>query len=169
MKGEFFMKCNKCGNNNATFHYKANINGQTTETHLCAECAQKAGFTEESLFGSSIFGSNIFGNSMFGGSMIDFMFSDAYRSFFAPAGRGFFSDFDRFMMPVIAVPRLEMVVRSDEENQKEKVSGVPDADLSRRRELNALREQLSCAVKAEEFEKAAELRDKLRELEKKED
>jgi protein arginine kinase activator len=62
-----------------------------------------------------------------------------------------------------------MVVRSDEEAQKEKVTVTPDAELSRRRELNALREQLKIAVEAEEFEKAAELRDKIREFEKKED
>lgn len=158
------MKCNKCGNNNATFHYRANINGQTSETHLCAECAQQAGFNEERLFGGGMFG-----NSMFGGGMFDSMFSDAYRSFLAPAGRGFFSDFDRFMMPVVAIPRLEMIVRSDEEAQKEKVTATPDAELSKRRELNALREQLKSAVEAEEFEKAAELRDKIREFEKKED
>lgn len=163
------MKCNKCGNNNATFHYRVNINGQISETHLCAECAKQAGFNEESFFGSGMFGNSFFGNNMFGGGMFDSMFSDAYRSFFAPAGRGFFSDFDRFMMPVFAIPRLEMVVRSDEEAQKEKVTVTPDAELSRRRELNALREQLKIAVEAEEFEKAAELRDKIREFEKKED
>lgn len=153
------MKCNKCGNNNATFHYKANINGQATETHLCAECAQTAGFTEDRLFGGG----------MFGGGMLDSMFSDFYRGFFAPAGRGFFSDFDRFMVPVVAIPRLEMVVRNDEEAQREKVAVTPDAEMSRRRELNALREQLSCAVNAEEFEKAAELRDRIREFDKRED
>lgn len=158
------MKCNKCGNNNATFHYRANINGQTSETHLCAECAQQTGFNEEMLFGSGMFG-----NNMFGGGMFDSMFSDAYRSFLAPAGRGFFSDFDRFMMPVAAIPRMEMVVRSDEEAQKEKVAVTPDPELSKRRELNALREQLKSAVEAEEFEKAAELRDTIREFEKKED
>jgi len=150
------MKCNKCGNNNATFHYKANINGQTTEVHLCPECAEMAGFTADKLFGAGMFGSGMF----------DSMFSDFNRAFFAPVSRGFFTDFDRFMIPVMTLPRLEMVVQNDDKIEKEKVPAAPDAEMSRRRELNALREQLSCAVKAEEFEKAAELRDKIREFEK---
>jgi len=173
------MKCSKCGNNNTTFHYKANINGRITEIHLCADCARKAGITAEKVFGNSIFGNDIFGsgmfrNSLFGdslfgnsfGSMFDSMFSSFYRDFFTPSIRGFFSDLNGFMMPVVAPPMMEMFVRSEEDGEKEKVKAAPDAELSRRRELNALREQLNNAIKAEEYEKAAELRDKIRELEK---
>jgi protein-arginine kinase activator protein McsA len=72
-------------------------------------------------------------------------------------------------MPAIGPSMVEMFVRSDEEAGKEKVTATPDAELSRRRELNALREQLNNAVKAEEYERAAELRDQIRELEKKKD
>jgi protein arginine kinase activator len=40
-----------------------------------------------------------------------------------------------------------------------------DEEMKKRREINVLREQLKQAVKSEEFEKAAILRDKIRELE----
>lgn len=166
------MKCSKCGNNNTTFHYKANINGQITEMHLCPECAEKAGYTPEKLFGDSMFGNRMFGKDMFVngfGSMFDSMFGNFYRDFFAPVSRGFFSDLNSYMMPMMAPPMMEMFVHSDEEERKEKVSTAPDAEMSRRREINALREQLNNAIKAEEYEKAAELRDKIRGLEKKED
>ena len=33
------MKCDRCGKNEATFHYKTNINGRVTEAHLCPDCA----------------------------------------------------------------------------------------------------------------------------------
>jgi len=181
-----FMKCSRCGNNNTTFHYRSNINGQITEMHLCAECAQKAGITPEKIFGNSVFGNEFFGNGMFGnslfggslfgnsvfgngfGSMFDTMFSNLYRDFFAPMTRGFFSDFGGFM-PAIGPSMFEMFVGNGEEAEKQKVAAAPDAELNRRRELNALREQLNNAIKAEEYEKAAELRDKIRELENKKD
>jgi Uncharacterized protein with conserved CXXC pairs len=146
------MKCQNCGNNNAVFHYKVNINGQKSEQHLCAECAEKAGLTEENLFG---------------GNMFDSMFAD----FFTPARSAFFPEFSRFMMPVMTLPRIEFMVRNDEaEREKipaEKAPAEKDEGLSLRRELNVLREQMKSAVSAEDFEKAAELRDKIRELEKK--
>ena len=36
------MKCTNCGKNNASYHYRYNINGTVTEAHLCPECAAKA-------------------------------------------------------------------------------------------------------------------------------
>lgn len=37
------MLCEACKKNEAVFHYKANHNGEVTEKHLCAECADKSG------------------------------------------------------------------------------------------------------------------------------
>ena len=37
------MKCDRCGKNEATFHYKTNINGRVTEAHLCPDCARAMG------------------------------------------------------------------------------------------------------------------------------
>jgi len=149
------MKCQNCGNNNAVFHYKANINGQTIEQHLCGECAEKAGLTEENFFG---------------GDMFQSMFSDLFREFFAPSKNSYFPEVGRLIMPVMAVPRIEFVVKKDEvdtSSATENPVTQKDEGMSRRREANILRTQLGSAIEAEEFEKAAELRDKIRELEKK--
>lgn len=35
------MICDKCKQNNATFHSSVNINGKVTETHLCNDCANE--------------------------------------------------------------------------------------------------------------------------------
>ena len=40
------MKCEKCGNNEATFHYQSIINGEREEYHLCENCAKEEGFTD---------------------------------------------------------------------------------------------------------------------------
>ena len=59
------MKCEKC-DKNATVFYKETVNGKTTSTALCAECAAKAqseaGFSAHFPFGTDLFG-NLFGIS----------------------------------------------------------------------------------------------------------
>lgn len=146
------MKCTNCGNNNVTFHYKAVVNGSKKELHLCPECAEKLGYTNDSFFG---------------GDPFEDMFSDFFSGFFG--GRNRFPMFGGMLMPVLAMPRMELEVRRDGAAETAEPAEKPaeaDSKLSRRREMNALREQMKAAVKAEEFEKAAELRDKLREMEK---
>ena len=66
-KGDCFMKCQKCGVNEATTHIKTMINGQYTEYYLCPDCAEKMGYTN--MFGdfSSEF-SNLLG-SFFGNAL----------------------------------------------------------------------------------------------------
>jgi len=147
------MKCQNCGNNNAMFHYQAIINGQKTEQHLCAECAEKAGINGENFFGGDIFGS---------------MFNDFFQDFGKSARFGYFPDFGRMMIPVMTFPRIELAVKKDEAQDEKAVAGNAPAEkdeaMSRKREANLLREQLKAAVEAEEFEKAAQLRDKIREI-----
>ena len=38
------MLCQSCGQRAATTHIKSMVNGQLTETHLCAQCAKKQGY-----------------------------------------------------------------------------------------------------------------------------
>ena len=37
------MLCKSCNKNQATIHYKSNINGKVVEKYLCSECAEKEG------------------------------------------------------------------------------------------------------------------------------
>lgn len=48
------MLCDKCKKNSATYFSTVNINGNVTETHLCAECASEVNtFNFNSFFGNS--------------------------------------------------------------------------------------------------------------------
>lgn len=50
------MLCEKCGKNEATFYYRENVNGNVKKMHLCAECAEKADAEGEfKSFGSGMF------------------------------------------------------------------------------------------------------------------
>ena len=39
------MKCERCGQREATFYYQSNINGKVTQVHLCPDCAAELGYT----------------------------------------------------------------------------------------------------------------------------
>ncbi len=158
------MKCDKCGKN-ASFYFSSNVNGQRTERHLCADCARAEGF------------GNALDYDPMGGmrNMFDSFFED-FGGFFG-GGRSLMPSFDLFGSPMRSMmtrslPRVNIVVGSPEQaaDTAQSAGGViPDADAAEiraRREKAALRHQLDEAVKAEDFERAASLRDQLRALEK---
>ena len=153
------MKCEKCNKNEANFHYSCNVNGESNEVHLCSECARASGFGELMNYRT---------NDMFSGFINDF-FHPAYT--FLP-GFGMFGDLRRSIMaPMLALPQTHIRVGDDEMDgeKAEAANQLPDkADeaLNARRELTALKNQLEEAVKAEDFEKAIELRDKIKQLQK---
>ncbi len=156
------MKCEKCNEREATFFYSSNYNGKKSERHLCADCAREEGFGE-----------------MLGGRVFDSAFESMFSDFFAPM-RSFLSApaFDLFggglrgiMTP--SLPRLRFVIDEGERTQahpmeaaEEKIPAEMDESVKLEREKAALKAQLENAVKAEDYEQAIVLRDKLRELEK---
>lgn len=151
------MKCEKCNKNEATFHYSENINGRRSERHLCADCAREEGFGGELEYGPG---------DLFGG-----MLSEMFSEFFAPA-RSLMSAFGSFGAPEGAImgPQTEESGYGEAEPEIRETSerSIPiDAgeDVKARREIEALRAQLDEAVQAEDFEKAIELRDRIRGLE----
>lgn len=163
------MKCEKCNQNEAILHYTTNINGEVSERHLCADCAQAEGFGDmlhSNLFnfGNSFFNQS-FGRELMGGSLFDNFF-----------GGSMFPSFGRSLMaPSIAFPRIQVTL--DDRRQRaaapgratvssdEKIPQDAGDDIRRKRELNALKHQLDQAIRAEEFEKCIELRQKIQELE----
>ena len=156
------MKCTKCGNNEATFHYVENINGKKTEAHLCADCAKEEGY--ESRF-------NDFG--LHAGSM----FGDMFDDMLIPAG--FFSNpfedgFSRMLSPMRSFrrafspfPEIQISIGDGmgREQQSEGESQPASDEMKTKREINALKHSLKEAVKAEDYEKCIELRDKIKKLE----
>lgn len=163
------MKCDKC-ENEAMLHYTSEVNGEKSEYHLCADCAKAEGF----------------------GEMLNFRPRPMFESFFArPAGMmdGFFANpfsmlsdgffGGRLLTPALIMPRVMIKVGEEgapegakdnaTQTAPEKTDNIPEdagEEIRAKRELIKLRGELKSAVEAEEFEKAAELRDKIKELEK---
>jgi protein arginine kinase activator len=155
------MKCSKCGKE-ANVYYRSNVNGKVTTMNLCDECAKKLNDETGFMNMDHMFDQfdNMFG-SMFGGmsNLLSPMFANPWANF-------------GFNMPSL-MPKYRIMLEPVTENEQrptEKAETVQetahevDPEMRKRRELNALREQMNEAVKNEEFEKAAELRDKIRGL-----
>ena len=156
------MKCENCGKNEVTFVYQSNINGKVTEKHLCSECAEKLGYTQKIAAHSQRMMQNFFGNSMFGGGFFD--------DFFSPMpslmGRMLEDPFDDFFADMPALSAAP--VQQEQANQKQQDDLVGKEDQSRfayLRQMNALRMEMKKAVHQENFERAAELRDQIHQLE----
>ena len=159
------MKCENCGKNEVTFFYQSNINGQVTEKHLCSECAEKLGYTQKVASHSQRMMQNFFGNSFFGDSFFDDFFSPM-PSLFGRMNRLLENPFDDFFD---AMPALSPAVSNQETAQEEKKDDLVGKEEQGRfaymRQMNALKLEMKKAVHQEDFEKAAELRDKIRALE----
>ena len=172
------MKCEKC-ENEAVFHYQRAINGEKTEMHLCADCAKAAGFGEMLSFHprtmlepfGSLMGSFFrepFGSLTDGflrdpfGSLTDGFFRDPFGSFFGK----------QLEAPKESAPDVSVKIGEAEKSTESPEAGrhnIPEdagEEFRKKRELFALRHQMHTAVRAEDFEMAAELRDKIRALEK---
>lgn len=154
------MKCENCGKNEVTFVYQSNINGNVTEKHLCSECAEKLGYTRKIAAHSQRMMQNFFGNSFF-----DDFFS-SMPSLISRMNRMLEDPFDDFFtdMPALGAAPAQQ----QEQPQQKQDSLVGKEEQSRfayMRQLNALRIEMKKAVHQENFERAAELRDQIKDLE----
>lgn len=154
------MKCEHCGKNEVTFVYHSNYNGRVTEQHLCGECAEKLGLSQrlaaqsqrmmQSFFSDDLFGGFFSAPSLLG-RMDRLLSEDPLDDFFAE-------------MPALqAAPAKRQEEQSS--RQEDLVDGESRSRFSALRQRNALKMELRQAVRQENFERAAELRDQLRALE----
>lgn len=151
------MKCENCGKNEVAFMYHSNINGQITERRLCAECAEKLGYSQRLAAQS---------RQMFQG------FSGLFGDFFTPypalLGRMNSLLEDPFDDLFAGMPALGAPAEAAQEAPKTQDTLLEKGEqdqISRARHINALRLEMEKAVAGENFERAAELRDQIRSLE----
>lgn len=159
------MKCQKCGKYEANFHYTTSINGRVTEYHLCAECAAKSGFDvkQEFDFNSildgvfpSLGGLGGFGDTggLNGLAIMGFPMSGVYQA-----------------LPYAVAPQPATAPNSSgcscgSESCMPDIPGAKvDDEMKKRREINMLREQMRIAAAKDDYEKAIELREKIKEME----
>lgn len=152
------MKCQNCGKNEVNFIYKSNVNGHVEEAHLCSECAEKLGYTQAVAAQSRRMMQGFFG----GGLLDDFFSPQPYL-----LGSPFFGEnpFDDFFQQM---PALGAGTAAPQETQeKPLVEEKERSRFAKMRQLNALRLEQKAAVLREDFEKAAQIRDQIRQLEQK--
>ncbi len=157
------MKCENCGKEQVNYHFTSNINGNITEKHLCSECAAQLGYPTKSVADSE--------------SSFEEIFTDLFGM--TPPRRmmnGYGIVFPTYVIPTVAfvappdsTPADTAPAPSAEQETdatiKQDENAVVDEQMKQRRELNILREQLRQAVESEAYEKAAELRDQIKQLE----
>ncbi len=166
------MKCQKCGSNNANTHIKTVINGEFIEYDLCSECAKKMGYTN--IFGnmedefSSLLGS-YFGNAIpartqaarceFCGST----YSDITKSGHVGCAKCY-EVFGDLLMP--SIRRIHgNTTHCGKNSGLYKDNSKKSSELTKEEKIKQLKAELDKAVAEQNFEHAAELRDKIRETE----
>ena len=159
------MKCENCGKNEVTFIYQSNINGKVTEKHLCSECAEKLGYTQKIAAHNRSMMQNFFGGSLLGNGFFDDFFSPM-PSLMGRSGWLLEDPFDDFFAEMPALSAAP--VQQQEEQQKQQNDLVGKEEQSRfayMRQVNALKLEMKKAVHQENFERAAQLRDQIHQLE----
>ena len=159
------MKCENCGKNEVTFIYQSNINGKVTEKHLCSECAEKLGYTQKIAARNRSMMQSFFGGSLLGNGFFDDFFSPM-PSLMGRSGWLLEDPFDDFFADMPALSAAP--VQQEQANQKQADDLVGKEEQNRfayLRQMNALKMEMKKAVHQENFERAAELRDQIHQLE----
>lgn len=167
------MMCDECKKNMATVHVTQVVNGQKTEMHLCSECAAKKGVMMFNLDMSNFSLPKLFGSFFQGFSapaLGEIMSVDPvcpncgmHLSRLSQLGRlGCSECYNTF------AEQLEPALRRIHGHTRH-VGRVParqGGTIKLQREIESLKAQLKKAVQDEQYEKAAELRDRIKKLEK---
>lgn len=160
------MICESCGKNSATTHVKTIINGELTEYSLCAECSQKLGY------GNLLTGLGRNFSSLLGGFFSD-VDPDAKDTVRCKCCGSSFDDIARTGKVGCAecyhtfYNRLIPLIQRIHGNTKHR-GKVPGGSLPQPKpqsELSLMRIELREAIDSENFEHAAALRDRIREME----
>lgn len=155
------MLCDKCGKFEATTHIKTIVNGVVSEQNLCSECAQKEGYGKMGTIGLSDMLSTMFGENLHtkesnmrcegcGSS-----FEDIARTGKAGCAKCYETFYDRL------APHLKRMHGSIKHTGR----GIDTDGKNLKDEIGELKAQLAKLIKEENFEEAAIVRDKIREIE----
>lgn len=160
------MLCQSCEKRQATTHIKTIVNGELKEYNLCPECATKMGYG--SFFGNFGFDlDKLFGSFMesvgTGRSTKRCQCCGSSFEDIAKSGKvGCANCYDVFYEELL--PSIQRI--HGRTSHTGKLARSAGTKVRIKNELTQCRYELEQAIKAQEFEKAAELRDRIRELEK---
>ncbi len=160
------MVCQHCQERQATTHIKRTINGKTTEMYVCSECAAKQGV---GMFaGNGLDVSNLFGGLFAAPSLRESdtqeccpscakSFRDIVKSGIVGCPDCYIRFYDRLQ------PSIQRIHGKTSHVGKIAVTGSQESRL--KRETARLKEELNRALAAQEYERCAQLRDQIKELE----
>ena len=166
------MKCQRCQKREANSHITEIINGKKQELYLCAECAAQAPEVQAMKAGMD-FGIGDFLGGIFGGGKLKSLGAEtAARTMVCPVCGMPFEEF--LQKGRLGCGECYSTFRGRLERPLKQIHGtcehvgkVPSrmgGSLKRDRQIAHLESELNAAVLKQEFEKAVELRDKIREL-----
>ena len=161
------MKCDHCGKNEVSFVYRSNINGVTEERRLCGECAEKLGYTQRLAASHQRMMESFFDDSFFGGLLTPMpsLLGRMDRLLGTGMMENPFDDFFADMPALTASPAQEKQAAEAAPQKTDLVEPEEQGRFAHMRQMNALRMEMKKAVRQENFERAAELRDQIRDLE----
>ena len=156
------MICQFCKKNVATVHLTEFTNGEKQEVHLCEECARKKGLSVKTNFSLQDLLSSLMAQKKenFPEEVLKLACPSCGLTFaqFRDSGRfGCPQDYQVFMKGLI--PLLERIHGSSKHFGK--VPEKIDSDTAKERALLDLRNQLEDSIQHEEYERAAQLRDRI--------
>ena len=166
------MKCQKCGANNANTHVKTIVNGEFAEYDLCSECAAKMGYTNMfSDFGSEFSGllGSFFGNVLPArtqATRCEYCGS-SYPEIAKTGMVGCAHCYELFADRLYpSIRRMHgNTTHCGKNSPTAKREKLKDAEETAGDKLSRLKAELDKAVKEQNYEHAAELRDKIKEME----
>ena len=173
------LVCQECNENPATIHFTKIINGEKTEFQLCENCSKKKG---DMVLFNNVNGPFSIHNLLAGLMNLDNNFEQKQKSSiqeteelhcqkckmtysqFTNLGRFGCSEcykvFDKQLMPILR--RLHSGNSSHTGKIPQRIGG----SINLQRQIDDLKKALQVSIQQEEFERAAELRDEIRTLEK---
>ncbi len=177
------MLCEKCGQKEATYYYKENVNGTVKAYHLCSDCASDMQKTGEigSFFGEDPFGKmmSLFSGDDFFGSLLGSpqAMPERTKPKTCPLCGGTFQDmvgsgkagcpscYEAFADEL--APSISRIHGNRIHGSRIHGGKAParfQAENEKKQKIARLEADLKAAIQAEEYEKAAELRDSLKAL-----
>ncbi len=161
------MLCQSCGQNQATTHIKTIVNGELAEISLCRECAQKLGYN--SFFGSFGMDFDKFLGSLMGNGRgqksrkrcecCGSTFEDIAKSGKVGCASCYSVFYDDLLPSIQRIHGKTLHIG--------KLAKSAGSEVKIKSTIVKLKEELANAIKEQEFEKAAKLRDEIKELEDK--
>jgi protein arginine kinase activator len=170
------LECQECQKRPATLHFTQVINGNKKEVHVCEACAKEKGYKMYPEEGYSLH------------DLLSGLINFESQAMGTPQGESFqqvkelqcpkcemtFSEFKRIGKFGCAVcydtfsERLDPIFRRVHSGNTKHHGKIPKrqgGDLHKRRQIESYKAELKGLIENEEFEKAAEVRDKIKALE----